>query len=363
MAGKVLFLLVLCSILALTSIIAIFHAHQLPTVQHKLIQLCTYEQAGIYDYTAILGPNLIYNQSTLKPGEGILYTRITEYINTTFSYEFKLSGLDSPANITIEYSINAYLLGPYWRKGFNIVPQTVLNLTGTAAHLSANHLVNTTRYEEIIEAIRSETGTYARECNLTISPEIHTVAATSVGTIDEYFTPSMRINLLQGGPEGDHISIEGTEHVRTGAIEESQRIFLTWVVNLRYTSYAFSAITFPAFAYSTWSFMKTRPKLREEEGKTLEEIIEPFEEILVEIAEEPSYEGQRVVIKTLEGLFELADGLEKPVFHFEKAHSSMAKESTHTFYVLDGLVRYEYTITVPRIEEKAEPVIEYEESD
>ena len=359
--AKLIALLALCAFLSLASILVVYHTHQLPTEQERLIPLCNYEQIGKYNYTAILKPNIIYNQSTLKPGEGILYTRITEYINTTFSYTFKLSDLDRPANITIEYSINAYLEPPQWRKRINIAPQTTLNSIGTTAELSANYLVNITSFEETFSAIRSETGTYISQCNLTITPEIHTVASTDVGTIDKHFTPTLKITFNPGSPEGDIITIEGLNHTSPGAITQTKKIYQPWVMNQRYTSYTFSAITLTALAYTTWLFTKTRPVKLGEKKKTLEEIIAPFEEIVVEIAEKPSYEGQRVTMKTLEDLVELADGLGKPVFHSEGAPSSPGKEPTHTFYVLDGLVRYEYTITAPSIEEKAEPETAIEE--
>ena len=358
--SKLTALLVLSAFLCLTSVLVIYNTHQLPTVEERLTSLCTYEQVGKYDYTAKLKPNLIYNQTTLKPGEGIPYLKLTELVNTTFFYIFRLSGLDSPANITIEYSIDAYLETPQWRKRLNIAPNSIINSTMNTVDLSANYLVNISSVEDIFEDIKSETGTTSSTYNLTISPQIHTVAITDVGTIDEYFTPSMTIKFMYRAPEGDHILIEGLSHTRPGAITRNEKIYYPSVMKMRYASYAFSASTFSALAYLAWMFIKMRPARIK---KPLDEIIEPFEEIIVEIAEEPSYEGQRVAMKTLEDLVKLSDGLGKPVFHSERSGYSRGKESTHTFYVLDGLVRYEYTITAPSIEEKAEPETVIDEED
>ena len=48
--------------------------------------LYTYEEIGLYNYTANLKPNIIYdNQTTLKPGQGIIYTEITESLDTFFN--------------------------------------------------------------------------------------------------------------------------------------------------------------------------------------------------------------------------------------------------------------------------------------
>ena len=350
--AKLIALLALCASLALASMLTVYYTHQLPTEVMSTITLCTYKQTGNYDYTAKLKPNLIYNQSTLKPGEGTLFMKITESIDTTFSYIFRLSGLDRPANITIEYSIDTFLESPQWRKRINTVPKSTLKSTGTTADLSANHLVDISSVQEIINAIKSETGTYASTYNLTISPQIHIVVSTDVGTIDKYFTPSMTMRFMYRASEGDQISIEGLNHTSLGEITQTEKINRTSVMNLRYASYAFSAPTFSALAYITWMFIKNKPPKLE---NPLEEIIAPFEEIILEIAEEPSYEGQRITMKTLEDLVKLADGLEKPVFHIERTRSSREKESTHLFYVLDGLVRYEYTLTIPSIKEKTDP--------
>ena len=351
-------LLVLSAILSLASIFTLYHTHQIPTEKERLITLCNYIHVGKNDYTANLKPNIIYNQSKLKPGDGIIYAKITESINTNFSYIFKLSGLNHPANITTDYSINLIYESSQWTKRFNIVPKSTRNSNGETAYLSADYLVNISRVQEMFEVIESETGTYTSEYNLTISPEIHTVAITDVGTIDEYFNPSMKIKFIYRAPEGEHIAIEGLYHKSPGTITRNFKIYQPWVMNQRYFSYVYSLITFSALAYIARMFTKTKPK---KISKPLEETIEQFREIIFEIAEEPSHEGQRVTMRTLEDLVNLADGLAKPVFHSERPSHSQEKETTYAFYVLDGLVRYEYTITAPSIEEKAEPETVIEE--
>ena len=339
--AKIYFLIVICALLSLSSILTLYYTHQIPTEEERLLTLCTYAQVGKYNYTAKLKPNFIYNQSTLKPGEGILYMKITELIDTNFFYTFRLSGLDRPANITIDYSIDACLESPQWRKRINIVPKSILNSTGATAYLSTNYLVNISSVEETYEVIQSETGSYSSTYNLTITPEIHTVAITDVETIDEYFTPSMTITFMYSGSEGNTILIEGLTHTSPGAITRTEKIYKPSVMKQRYTSYAFSITSFSSLAYTSSIFIKNKPRKIK---NPLEEIIEQFEEILVEIVEEPTYDEKRVTMKTLEDLVKLAEGLEKPVFHSESARSSREKEQTHTFYVLDGGVRYEFTI-------------------
>lgn len=64
----------------------------------------------------------------------------------------------------------------------------------------------------------------------------------------------------------------------------------------------------------------------------------------MEVAEEPSLGGQMtsVPMKSLGDLVDVGEGLGKLVLYLKKPPRAPGKEWTHTFYVLDGSVRYEY---------------------
>jgi len=112
------------------------------------------------------------------------------------------------------------------------------------------------------------------------------------------------------------------------------------VTNLRYASYASLAITIPALIYTAWRTTKTKPT----EEKPIEEITEPYREVIAETTQEPPPEAQTTIpMKTLEDLAKVADTLGKLIFHTQK-------DQDHTFYVLDDSTRYEYTTTTPQDE-------------
>jgi len=339
--------------ISLVSMLNIYYTHQLPIEKERTKILCTYTQVGKNDYTANLTPNLIYNQSTLKTGEGIIYTTITESIETNLTYIFKISGLNHPANITIKYSIDAIYESPLWRKRFNVVPMSVQNSTGSTAYLYYDYIVNLNKAEEIFEVIESETGTSISTYNLTISPKIHTIAYTDVGIIDEHFNPSIRIQFIHYATEGDHISIDGFDYQRFGGLHENEKIYQPWIMTQRYYAYAYSLTSFSALVFISWMFIKNRPKQIRIKNP-LEEIVKKYEEILFEISEEPSHEGQRVTMNTLEELIQLADGLGKPVFYNKKPGIDQNVGMTYSFYVLDGSIRYEITVTASTMEMKVE---------
>ena len=87
--SKITIILILFLILAIIGIPYLFYTLQIPESETQIISLWEYQHSGTYDYIAKLKPNIIYNKTTLKPGEGLLYLRITEHLNITFTYTFQ----------------------------------------------------------------------------------------------------------------------------------------------------------------------------------------------------------------------------------------------------------------------------------
>lgn len=335
---KLMVLTILSALFCAASIYGIYYTHQLPTEEVKTTTLCSYEHTGKYDYKAVLKPNILYNKTTLRPGEGIIYIRILEHVDITFTYTFSSS---LPADITIEYKINEYLESSGWRKSVTTTPTNKLDLTQkTTARFSTTQTIKITDLEKIKSRIESEIGTSASSYTLIIQPEIRTTAKTAVGIISEIFTPTVTMRVQYRTAQGDVVSLEDLTHTSPGAITQTKKTYQRWVINRRYTTYAFSIITFSALAITIWMYTRAKPE------KPLEETIKPYEEIIAE-AKEPIYEGRKATItmNSLEDLAKVAESLAKPVLHTQK-------DQTHTFYVLDGLTTYEYTITAPIIEKK-----------
>jgi len=328
-------LLILFALLSIASIITLCFTHQLPTEKTITKTLCAYEHRGKYDYTAKLRPNNLYNQSTLKPGEGTLYTRIIDHINITFSYTFQST---RTTNTTIEYLVKRELESPgKWAKNLEATTSNTVNFTGNTGGFTTTLYINIIEAHELVSLIDKDIGTSSSTFNLNVKPEIYTVARTEAGAINEPLNPTLTITFKRGTAQGDIITIENLDHTKTGKITQTETIYQQWVINQRYASYTISVPTFIGLTYITWAFIKTKPKKPE---KRLEEIIAPYEEIIAE-ARELSYEGKKatVTMKTMEDLVKIAYSLDKPILHSEK-------ESTHTFYVVDGPTKYEYTLTV-----------------
>lgn len=337
------------ALLCLFSIIGVYFAHQLPTEEKEIVTLCAYEHKGQYDYIAQLKPNNLYNQTTLKPGEGILYIRITELVNITFTYTFDCS---VPANITLRHSFNMYLESPRWpKRSLAINPLVTLDFSETTtAQFPIIQSLNVTALDELKNLIDKDTGTYTSEYSLILQPNINVTAHTTAGEINEQFTPVMTMNFRYRTPEGDYIAIEGLTHTQQGSIQQTETIYHPEVMSQRYMSYVLSIVFISALIGTTLAYVKAKPEKPTKPEKPIEEIIAPYEEMIFELAEEPHKTPETITVKTksLDDLVSIADGLAKPILYLKKTPSKPGEKTAHIFCVLDGSVRYEYEITEPK---------------
>lgn len=342
MRTRLVFLLALFALLTIFSLLGVYFSQQTPTEQPQVTTLLTYYHDGQYDYIAQLASNNLYNKTTLKPGEGMLYTKITKLINVTFTYTFNCT---LPANTTIQYITDESMQSSNWAKTIVASPSNTLDFSKTnVAQFSTKQSVNLTALDELKNSIDKETGTYTQEYSLIIQPQIRVIANTSVGIVNEPFAPNMTMSFKHGTPSGDYIAIEGLTHTQQGNIQHTETIYHPEVVNERYVSYGFSIVFISAVIGTTRAYMKAKPEKR---AKTIEEIVAPYEETIFELAEEPSQKTTEVTtvkMQRLEDLISIADGLAKPVLYLKKTPSRLGEKTKHVFYVLDGSVRYEYEI-------------------
>lgn len=338
---SLMILLVFFALFSLGAIIGVYSAHSLPVEEENVITLSRYQHVVEYDYIAGLKPNEIYeNRSTLGPGKGALYINIVENVAITFHYTFSC---DRPATITAEYSVGMDLESPEkWIKHLPVVAENSVSSSGGRVEFSTELFITVPWFEELKAVIDSETGTSSSTYNLRVKPEIHTVAETDVGTIDESLVPELVMGFEYGGAEVNQIVMSGLENTFSGTIQQTKTTYHGEVLTYRRIFYAVSAVALVGLAFTAWGFTRTRPERPE---KVVEEIIEPFREAIMEVAKEPSYKKQRVTVamKSLEDLVSLAEGLGKPVLYLRKPPRIPGAEQVHTFYVLDGVTRYEYS--------------------
>ena len=354
-------LLLVFTILTLVSIITVYSASQIPLEEKTTVVLCNYQHTATYDYTAILQPNIIYNQSTLKPGEGTIYTRITDQINTSLTYSFEST---LPANVTVQCDTTQALRAAGLTKQLSKTPTNKINTTGTSTEITVNNIkpleINTVK--TLVNSISQEAGISITQYDIIINATIHIKANTAKGIIDETFTPSLTFSFKSGIGTGQLIAPSDLQHTKTGSITETQTIrqdtFGPWVtdsVTLYLISLLLSTVSFSGLAYSIYAFRRTKPSIPVKQERFIEDIVEPYEYIIAKTNEEPSYKGQTpIAIESLEDLAKIADILGKPILHAQKP------PKTHVFYLIDGTTIYRHTTTAQCRTEQREREIEEE---
>lgn len=303
----------------------LYETFQTPTETESYTPLLNYQHIGRFDYTVHLKPSALFDTTELGPGQ-VYFTKLTEDIHLNFSYQFRA---DKPiGEVAEEYEITAILESPeLWDKHFVLVPKT--KATGDfIAHFS----VPISQFNELIETIEEETGVSGGPYDLIIKAEVHSIAQTDYGVIDEDFEQAMAIHLERGLIRVD----EELEKTKSGSIGETQVILFPAVKTLRNLVVGGTIVVLILSAYLLWmyaTFQKRRPML-------VEELRQAKKKYLVVEAESPPplMEGQMVVrLRTLEDLAKVAEEIYKPIIYGVEGNK-------HFYCAIDSLgsVRYEY---------------------
>ena len=352
---KITVLLVVFTILTVVSVPSVYFASQMPLEREETLVLCGYRHLATYDYTAILEPNVVYEKLTLKPGEGNIYRRITDQIDISLAYSFETT---LPANMTVNAIITETLKVAEIEKQLSNTWTFKTNATGTMMEVTFDRIepLQISTINELVNNITKEIGVgYAKEYEVNINSEIDIEANTSEGLIRETFTPSLVFTF--GAVSGIGLVIEPSvlQHMQTGSITRTERIsqnspVATWYM----ASMLLSMTSVSGLAYMAYVFRKTKLSMEHRSiDRFIEEIVEPYEEIIVEANEAPSDKGEtNTRISSLEDLVRIADIIGRPVLHVQKPLN------THAFFVIDGATIYEYAITAQLLAEPEEVLVE-----
>ena len=285
---------------------------------------------------------------------------MTKYIDITFTYTFES---DLNASTTIKYTASELVITPRWtRQTYTIPLKTIVDTSNETSFNFGIPSITIRSMDTLVGSVNSEIGVSTGNYNITIITTAILNAETEVGTINEQFTASLPLAVLRGAPEGDIVSIGNLQTTKTGKITQTHPIYYDWVQNQQYASYITSATATIGLAICAFFYIQTKPPVTPETSeKLIQELKEPYQDIIVEAAQEQTPQGQTIITtKTLEDLVKIADTLTKPIVHFQKPPTAENKEPTDIFYVLDDITRYEYNITPSKIK-AAEHVLEESE--
>ena len=302
-----------------------YTAYRLPTeVKHDFTTF-TYAHSGNFYYTVCLKPNSLYETTTM--GEGKTYFRkITERIDTVFGYEFTC---DRDAEITGEYEVTACVASADdWEKCFTLIPKTTFNSSGRSASFTENLQIDPAYYEGVLSDVSDEIGVRAQNPALTIRYNIHTVARTDAGNVDESLTPSLAIPLNENA-----FTIENSADEKAGSFKTKKTIVKQNVVDRRRYSTAAAIlviILLTAFTFLTSDAQVTLSKAEKEVISARKK----YGDWIADAMDVPIESGQSVIsLRSLGDLVKVAEELDKPII-----------QKTDAYYVFDGMLRYEYLV-------------------
>lgn len=323
---KTVALLAIFIVLTVIALITFYVVHQTPVEEVKTETLCSYESVADYDYLALVQvPNLVYdNKSVIGREYETLYTKMIRHINLTLIYELKA---DQPlADIQITYTVTRTLKASAWAYEIDRTEPSTTSQTQIQIPLPT---VNKTKLDQLKARMDAETGASTTTYTLEIKPAFTIRANTTAGKIYQVFTPTLTVS-FQRTEKGEITVIEPLHQSKAGSLTETEKLTRQEVISQRYASYVLVTAALAGLAFSTLFHVKTKPK-----GKTLEKIIAPYKDLVIETLEAPKALPQTTItVKDLKELAKIAEILAKPVMH-------LAENQEHTFYIIDEDVRYQ----------------------
>jgi len=319
----------------------------------------SYEQLGCFDYEVYLKPDSPFGAITLKPplvippppppmpppppaktaGPGeLVFAKLMDKMDMTFSYEFKSSG---PVNqVAEEVEITAVLENPeVWSKSFVLVPPTRKN-----GDFTISLPLDLDQFYELFTTIQAETGAPDSPPAITIKADVHTVADTDFKRIDEVFSQTLSPTLKGGILEWNQELVKSTP----GSIESSriipnpEKYLRLSVSGIRNLSASVAGIIFLLCAYLVWLNLKFKPVKLTKIEKEVNLAKKKYGERMAESTNQaPPMVENTISLDSMDDLIKIADELGKPIIH----QAPTTAEQSHTYYVFDGFTRYEYLLT------------------
>jgi hypothetical protein len=310
------------------------------------------EAQGSFEYTIYLEDNSLYDTHTITSPPATPYTppeqktlgvgpvipyELVERMDTSYYYQFHSSR--QVTDLAEEVTITATLEAPdLWSKSFILVPST-----REKGNFKVDFPVDIVYLNELLNNIRTETGTSGEAYSLIIEAFVHVTAQTDFGPIDEVFTQTLSTE-LGGGTLIWNEDLEATQEgaiTTTHTIPNSNRYLGLSVSGVKTTSLTLLLIFLAIFVVALVYYQKTKPAelpLFEKEALAIDK---KYADRIAQAGSQTPVASEKIVsLGSIEDLVKIADELGKPIMHQPPSNS----EKQHTYYVIDGATQYQYII-------------------
>ena len=284
----------------------------------------------------------------VDPGFAI-FTPLVESLDIGFSYQFIC---DARINsLTEEVKAEMVVEEPgRWLKSFTLVPPTEKQ-----GEFTINLPLDIGKLREMAESIdKGIGGIGVKEQEITIFAQVHSIAKTNSGTIDEVF--SYQLKGKMGGLIEWEVAKKGEEGltlVKTGKITKAitepnlvfQRLSIQRLRTYSLIGLGASLLIFCGLAVLYW-WRRLKPSSLEE----LKRNRKKYGELISEVSDFPPTREGEVIIRasSLEALVNISNNSLKPIL-------LKVQPDKHTYCVIDGLVRYEYVSKLELPDEEEQP--------
>lgn len=325
-------LLVVFAGLTVVSAVNLYSAHNMPLYNTQRTTLFSYRHTGTFNYTAVLKPNMIYNKTILRPGEGILYEAIVDHVVLSYSHEF--DGFPDPMNVSTDQRLTVKVESPekWTRTLTDEEAEDLLRLTGSERY---NMLINHTRIQEIVDQINKETGVRSSSYNLRILPSVSVRATTQYGTVEDTFQQELVVAFILGGDKGSYISLEELQKTKSDEITREREVLVEEVEDIRRESILFVTLSSVVLGFTAYMYVRERPEAPPR--REIRRIIDPYRDLITETSETPPETGKTINMNSMEDLAKTAEILARPIIHVEM-------EGQHVFYIIDSETKYQFKI-------------------
>lgn len=292
-----------------------------------------YKSKGSIDYKVYLKPDIMYDQKYLEKGRYYVFKYI-DYVDMDLKYDYTSS---ASAGLKTEYSVTAYLQGLHgddnevlWSKKYDLVPNKIEQKDNSGITIEFEVPVTLNNYANIKESLYLDSKVNAPVI-LNVVFNIHTIATTKYGTIEDSISPNLIIPIgssvfkMEGKPEstGENKIIEKVKS--RIPLDKGKLIFLfgvSFALLLIVIIVALAQEAAPPDAFD----------------KSIANIFKEHSERLAGMEHTISYQFSDVInVSSIEDMIKIADEVGQPVFYY-KVDGSMERKIE--FFVFDNSRTY-----------------------
>jgi hypothetical protein len=235
-----------------------------------------------------------------------------------------------PSKLSITSEIDAELEAPEkWIK--KLSGDEIKELLNIDDRINFTMNINHTKLTKIVNIIGDETGLRVTSYNLNVEPKISVEAEINGIQVFDNFTPKLKIQMIQGGDKGDHLSIENLDQTKGDTIQNEIKIPQEWVNRNQNILTLLLVVCILGTAASSYNYLITKPE--QSPSKKIEKIINPHRELIIETKEEPPKKGRQVSLEKFDDLVKTAEILARPIL-----------QKGNVFYIIDENTTYTHLL-------------------